>query len=58
MTLEYLAEKKTQYENKYIYYKNIEFDGLANAFKGVVDLIEEMENYTKETKTYEQQDKT
>jgi hypothetical protein len=48
MTLEYLAEKKAQYENKYDYFQKLEFNNLATDFKGVVDLIGEMENYIKE----------
>lgn len=48
MTLEYLAEKKAQYENKCSYFQKLEFDNLATDFKGVVDLIGEMENYIKE----------
>jgi hypothetical protein len=48
MTLKYLVEKKTQYENKYDYFQKLEFNNLATDFKGVVDLIGEMENYIKE----------
>lgn len=48
MTTEHLAEKKTYYEGKYNYFKNLEFDTLAADFQGVVDLIGEMENYIKE----------
>jgi hypothetical protein len=48
MTLEYLLERKTQYEEKDNYYRNIGFDTLAADFQGVVDLIGEMENYIKE----------
>ena len=48
MTLEYLAEKKAQYENKYDYFQKLEFNNLATDFKGVIDLICEMENYIKE----------
>ena len=48
MTLEYLAEKKTQYEKRYNHFKGLEFDILATDFKDVVDLISEMEEYVKE----------
>ena len=48
MTLEYLNEQKTKYQQKSEYFKNIEFDILAADFQGVVDLIGEMENYIKE----------
>ena len=48
MTLEYLAEKKVQYENKCDYFQKLEFNNLTTDFKGVVDLIGEMENYIKE----------
>ena len=57
MTLEFLKEQKEKYQQKQAYFNKIEFDNLANDFKGIVDLIGEMENYIKETKTYEQQDK-
>ena len=48
MTIEYLLEKKSHYEDKYNYFKKLEFDTLVAEFKGIVDLIEEMENYIKE----------
>lgn len=48
MTIEYLSDKKTYYEDKYDYFKNIGFDTLATDFRCVVDLIGEMENYIKE----------
>ena len=48
MTLEYLNEKKTRYQNKTEYFKNIGFDTLTADFQGIVDLIGEMENYIKE----------
>jgi hypothetical protein len=48
MTTEYLLEKKTYYEDKCNYFKNLEFNTLATDFQGVVDLIGEMENYIKE----------
>jgi hypothetical protein len=48
MTLEYLAEQKTKYQSRANYFKNIDFDRLATDFQGVVDLIDEMENYIKE----------
>ena len=48
MTLEYLNEQKTKYQQKQNYYKNIGFDILAAEYQGIVDLIGEMENYIKE----------
>ena len=48
MITEYLEEKKTYYEGKYNYFNNIGFEHLATDFKGVADLIGEMENYIKE----------
>lgn len=48
MTLEYLNEQKTKYQQKHDYFKNLEFNTLAAEFQGVVDLIGEMENYIKE----------
>ena len=54
MTLEYLAEQKVKYQDKADYFKRIEFDGLATTFKGVVDLIGEMEEYIKEKENGEE----
>ena len=48
MTKEYLTEQKTKYQERRDYYKKLGFDVLASEFQGVVDLIEEMENYIKE----------
>ena len=48
MTLEYLKERKEKYQNKEKYFSAIGFDNLANDFRGVVDLIGEMEDYIKE----------
>jgi len=48
MTLEYLNEQKTKYQQKHDYFKNLEFSTLAAEFQGVVDLIGEIENYIKE----------
>lgn len=45
MTLEYLMEQKTKYQQKSEYFKKIGFDTLAADFQGVVDLIAEVENY-------------
>ena len=45
MTLEYLLEKKTHYEGRHNYLKNLGFDVLAADFQGIVDLISEMEKY-------------
>ena len=49
MTLEYLAEQKSKYQEKVEYFHNINFNRLANDFQGIVDLIAEMEEYLKET---------
>ena len=48
MNLEYLLEKKTYYEGKCNYFKNLEFNILAADFQNIVNLIGEMENYIKE----------
>lgn len=48
MTLEYLNEKKEQYQQKQEYFQTIGFEHLAEEFQGIVDLIGEMENYIKE----------
>ena len=48
MTSEYLAETKAYYESKCNYVKNIEFDTFAADYQGIVNLINEMENYIKE----------
>ena len=48
MTLEYLAEQKTKYQSKVDYFSNMCFDRLVDDFKGVIDLISEMEEYIKE----------
>lgn len=48
MTLEYLNEQKTKYQQKCDYFKNLEFNALNADFQGVVNLIKEMENYIKE----------
>lgn len=48
MTIEYLIEKKTIYQQKQEFFKNIEFDTLAAEYQGIVDLIGEMEEYIKE----------
>ena len=47
MTLEYLKQQKEKYQDKSTYYSVINFEGLANSFQGVVDLINEMEEYIK-----------
>lgn len=47
MTLEYLEKQKEKYQDKSTYYSVINFEGLANSFQGVVDLINEMEEYIK-----------
>lgn len=48
MTAEYLAEKKSYYQKRAEYFENLDFNILANDFKGVVDLIEEVEKDIKE----------
>ena len=48
MTLEYLNEQQTKYQQKQIYFKNLGFDILAAEFQNVADLITGMENYIKE----------
>lgn len=48
ITLEYLTEQKSKYQNQKDYFKNIGFDNLAADFQGIVDLIGEMEDYIKE----------
>ena len=48
MTLEYLAEQKAKYQEKVEYFRNINFNRLANEFQEVVDLIAKMEEYLKE----------
>lgn len=48
MTLEYLTEQKTNYQDKADYFKGIEFDILAAEFQGMVDLIGKMEEHIKE----------
>lgn len=50
MTTEYLAEKKSYYQKKADYFDNLDFPILANDFKGVVNLIEEVEKVIKENK--------
>ena len=49
MTLEHLAEQKLKYQQKQEYFKNIGFDILADDFKDVVALIEDMVNYINNT---------
>lgn len=48
MTLEYLNEQKTKYQQKHDYFNRLGFDTLSSDFQGVMDLIGEMENYIKE----------
>ena len=48
MTTEYLAEKKSYYQKRAEYFENLDFPILASDFKGVVNLIEEVENVIKE----------
>ena len=47
MTLEYLEKQKEKYQNKSGYFSAIGFDGLANDFQKMVDLITKMEEYIK-----------
>jgi hypothetical protein len=48
ITLEYLAEQKAKYQSKVDYFSKIDYDHLTADFKGVIDLIGEMEDYMKE----------
>ena len=48
MILEYLAERKAYYQKKSDYFYNLDYQNLARDFKGVVDLITEMEKYIQE----------
>ena len=54
MTIEYLSEQKTKYQQKSEYFKNIGFEHLATDFQDVVDLIGKMENYIKEKENGEE----
>lgn len=47
MTLEYLQEQKERYEKKAKYFKNIDFEILSADYQGVVDLIEQIEQFVK-----------
>ena len=49
MTLEYLEEQKLKYQQRQAYFKSIGFDILANDFKDVVTLIEDMVNHINNT---------
>lgn len=49
MTKEYLTERKTKYQERHDYYKNLGFDVLASEFQGMVDLIEEIEKHMEES---------
>lgn len=53
MTLEYLAEQKTKYQNKADYFKSIGFDNLDSDFRSMVDLITKMEECIKENSNEE-----
>lgn len=55
MTLEYLKEQKEKYQNREKYFSVIGFDGLANSFQGVVDLISEMEEYIQKEQIIEEE---
>ena len=48
MTLEFLNEQKTKYQQKAEYFKNLCFDNLADEFQGVVNLIDKMSEHLKE----------
>jgi hypothetical protein len=48
ITLEYLQEQKEKYEKKAKYFKNIDFEILSADYQGVVDLIEQIEQFVKE----------
>lgn len=49
ITLEYLAEQKTKYQDRMNYFKKIGFDNLSSEFQAVIDLIGQMEEYLKES---------
>ena len=51
MTLEYINEQKLKYQQKQEYFNKLNFDRLSNDFKGIVDLISEMEKYIREHDT-------
>lgn len=48
MTLDFLNEQKTKYQQKQEYFQKLGFDNLATDFKEVVDLITKMEKQIKE----------
>lgn len=48
MTIELLAEKKNYYKERFQHFKSIEFEILAADFRGIVELIDKMEEYIKE----------
>jgi hypothetical protein len=48
ITNEHLTEKKAKYQERADYYKKLGFDVLEVEFNGIVQLIEEMEEYLKE----------
>ena len=48
ITLEYLVEQKTKYQNKVNYFSKMDYDHLTADFQSVVNLISEMEEYIKE----------
>ena len=45
ITKEYLAEQKSKYQDRADYYKKLGFDILESEFNGIVQLIEETEDY-------------
>ena len=48
MTIEFLSEQKTKYQQKVEYFKNLCFDNLADEFQVVVNLIDKMADHLKE----------
>ena len=48
ITLEYLQEQREKYAKKAKYFKNIDFEILSTDYQGVVDLIDQIEQFIKE----------
>lgn len=47
ITLEHLQDQREKYEKKAKYFKNIDFEILSTDYQGVVDLIEQIEQFIK-----------
>ena len=48
LTLEYIAEQKTKYQESAEYYQKLGFDRLASDYKNMVVVLNSMEDYLKE----------